>query len=98
MESDAPGFVVIYGIDLIRRIGKAVAGLAVAIDAGDFLRGFAKEVIQFIVRLHPQHIADIPETGLLCLNNQGQVPLGGGVFIIVKEIVFAFILFHGEPP
>lgn len=97
VEADALDSVVIHGIDAIRQVGKAVAGL-VAADASYLLRRIAEEVLDPEIRRKTQHGADVGEAALLQRGDLLNIALRRGTGAIVKNVVFGLKCLHGSPP
>ena len=98
VEADALDSVVIHGIDAIRQVGKAVAGLVVAADASYLLRRIAEEVLDLEVRRQTKHGADVGEAALLQRGDLLNIALRRGTGAIVKNVVFGLKCLHGSPP
>ena len=98
VETDTLDALVIYGIDAVRQVGKAVAGEVVAIDMPDLLRGIAEEVFDLKVRRQAEHGADMGEAALLQRGDLFNVALGCGVRAVVEDVVFGLKRLHGSPP
>ena len=98
VEADALDSVVIHGIDAVRQVGKAVAGLVVAADASYLLRGIAEEVFDLEIRRQAKHRADVREAALLQRGDLLDIALRRRTGAIAKNVVFGLKCLHGSPP
>ena len=98
VEADALDSVVIHGIDAVRQVGKAVAGLVVAADASYLLRRIAEEVLDLEIRRQAKHGTDVRKAAFLQRGDLRDIALRRGVCAIVKSVVFRFKCLHGIPP
>ena len=77
MEADALDRLIINGVNAVRRAGKAVTGIVVAIYAPNLLRRIAEEVFDPEIRRQSQHGADVGKAALL---QRGDLPNIAAVF------------------
>lgn len=94
MKPVAAAALIVHGIDSVGFPGKPVAWFLIAVIRPYLLRRFAKEILQFPVRFHLQHPADVGEAFFL---PQGELP---DMFFckaarrIVETVMFAFEARH----